>query len=153
MDYDIEMKELPARAVATIRVTTTPDKLAEVFGEILPRVMAHIQGQGVEPAGPAFGIFHVYDPDRVDMEAGFPVPHMIASEDGVEARELPGGRAAVTWHVGPYDSLGGAYRALEAWIGENGYEIAGPPWEVYWTGPAETDDSAQWRTEIGHPIR
>jgi effector-binding domain-containing protein len=58
----------------------------------------------------------------------------------------------VTWHVGPYVELGKAYRALDAWLAEQGKKPTGPPWEVYWTGPAEEEDSAKWRTEVGYPI-
>ena len=40
MSYEIELKELPDRYVVTIRLTTTPDKLGEVFMEVLPEVDA-----------------------------------------------------------------------------------------------------------------
>jgi hypothetical protein len=38
MPYEIEIKELPEQPVATIRTTTTPEKLSDLFGELLPEV-------------------------------------------------------------------------------------------------------------------
>jgi effector-binding domain-containing protein len=114
--------------------------------------MAQLNEASVQPPNPPFAIYHEYSEDEVDMEVGFPLPKPIPTAGRVVARELPATLAAVTWHVGPYTSIGQAYRAVEAWIAEQGKETTGPPWEVYWKGPAEEQDSARWRTEVGYPI-
>jgi effector-binding domain-containing protein len=152
MAYDIEIKDLEDRYVASIRVQTTPDKIGETYGEVLPEVDAEILNAGARPSGPPFAIYHAFEKNRVDMEVGFPLPEPIPTAGRVMGRELSATLAAVTWHVGPYTGLGSAYSALEAWLAEQGKEAAGPPWEVYWTGPADETDSARWRTEVGYPI-
>jgi effector-binding domain-containing protein len=152
MAYEIEIKDLEERYVATIRAKTTPDKLSETFRELLPEIMAQVDKAGVQPPNPAFGIYHTYTKDEVDLEVGVPLPQPIPTEGRVTGRELPATLAAVTWHVGPYSSIGEAFRAVEVWIADKGKEATGPPWEVYWTGPAEEQDSAKWRTEVGYPI-
>jgi effector-binding domain-containing protein len=58
----------------------------------------------------------------------------------------------VTWHVGPYDTIGEAHEFLDGWIHGQGMDHVGAPWEVYWTDPEEEPDSSKWRTEIGYPI-
>ena len=153
MAYEIELKDLPDRYVVTIRTTTTPDKLGEAFGELLPEVDAQILHAGERPTGPAFAIYHVYREDTVDMEAGFPVGEPIPTSGRVSGRELTATEAAVTWHKGSYDSISEAYRAVEAWLAANGREASGPPWEVYWAGPMDDADSATWNTEVGYPIK
>jgi effector-binding domain-containing protein len=152
MAHEIELKELPDRYVVSIRLETTPDKLGEVFQEVLPEVDAEILKAGERPSGPAFAIYHDYREGHVDMEAGFPVGEPIPTEGRVMGRELTATPAAVTFHHGPYDSLPEAYTAVQAWIEANGRAPNGPPWEVYWVGPADDPDSANWNTEVGFPI-
>ena len=152
MAYEIEIKDLEQRYVATIRTTTTPDRIGETFRELLPEVMAQLTEAGVQPPNPPFGIYHTYTKDEVDLEVGVPLPQPIPTEGRVVGRELPATKAAVTWHLGPYGAIGQAFRAVEAWLAEQGKEPTGPPWEVYWTGPGEEQDSARWRTEVGYPI-
>jgi len=152
MAYEIEIKDLEDRYVATVRVQTTSDKIGPTYAEAITEVDAEILNAGARPVGPPFAIYHSFESDRVDMEAGFPLPEPISTSGRVVGRELPATLAAVTWHVGPYTKLGGAYRELEAWLAYQGKEPTGPPWEVYWTGPADEQDSALWRTEVGYPI-
>ena len=66
---------------------------------------------------------------------------------------LPAGPAAVTTHMGPYDTLSNAYGAIETWMEAKGQAPAGAPWESYITDPAEHPDPSNWRTEIYWPLQ
>jgi effector-binding domain-containing protein len=151
--YEFEIKDFPIQPAATIRTTTTADGLREFFDDALPAVASHLAGAGIEPAGPPFALFHEYDPEKVDLETGFPVAEPIEDGDRVRASDLPGGRAVVTWHVGPYEGLGDAHNEVNAYIEEQGLEPAGPAWEVYWTDPSAEPDPSKWRTEVIWPIK
>lgn len=153
MPYDIEVKDLSDRYVATVRVTTAPDQLGQTFAEVLPEVDAEILNAGELPEGAPFAIFHTYTDDSVDMEVGFPLRQPMATSGRVVGRELQATLAAVAWHHGAYDGIGEAHRAVEAWLQEQGIEASGPPWEVYWTGPRDDRDSSKWVTEVGYPFR
>ena len=50
-------------------------------------------------------------------------------------------------------ALAAAYDAITAWMGQQGREPAGAPWEAYWTGPDTVTDPAEYRTEVLWPIR
>ena len=152
MPYDVEVKELSARHVATVRLTISPDRMAATFAEVLPEVMAHLQKQQAQASGPSFGIFYSYG-EEVDLEAGFPVSLPVRSEGRVTGRTLDPGMFAVTWHEGSYRAIGEAHRAIEQWMKDNGRETAGPPWEVYWEGPEPGRSPSEFRTEVGYPIR
>ena len=52
-------------------------------------------------------------------------------------------------HQGPYSEVPAAYRAAEAWLVDNGWEAAGPPWESYLDGP----EAAEPRTLVHLPCR
>jgi effector-binding domain-containing protein len=152
MAYEVEIKELPAQAVLTIRMTTTPGRLSETIREMLPQVSAYADERGAKLNGPPFALYHAYSDDEVDLEAGVPVDTAVDGSDRIISRELPATRAAVTWHVGPYDTSGEAHEFLDGWIHGQGMDHVGAPWEVYWTDPAEEPDSSKWRTEVGYPI-
>ena len=75
----------------------------------------------------------------------------IAATGEVQPSALPGGPAIVTWHIGPYDALGGAYAALDAWVEAHGVTADGPAWEIYPSEPV--GDPATWRTQVVQPYR
>lgn len=153
MTYDVQLKEIEKRPTVVVRGETKPDKIGETYAELLAQVSAYLSAKGVEPAGPPFGRFFDYTKEHVDMEAGFPVVSPLDGDGRVQAGELPAGKVAVTWHVGPYTTLSKAYEAVSAWMAEQGLESAGASWEVYWADPATEPDSSTWRTEIVWPVR
>lgn len=63
--------------------------------EILPEVWKHVVDAGVQPAGPPF--------------------IRSLEETGSRCTKVPGGKAAVTGHVGPYEKLPDAYEAFDKW--------------------------------------
>jgi effector-binding domain-containing protein len=148
----IETKVIQPQAAMSIRVITTPTEIGQTLGQILGEVWTYLQGRGVQPAGPPFARYYEYRADHVDMEAGLPVSSPVAGAGRISADELPGGKVAVTWHIGPYDTLHKTYVALESWVQEQNQEAAGAPWEVYWTDPGEEPDSSAWRTEVICPL-
>jgi effector-binding domain-containing protein len=152
MAYEVEIKELPAQQVLTMRRTTTPGGMGEAYREMLHRVGALAKEHGVEPSGPPFALYHSYSEQEVDFEAGIPVPVAVAGTDEIISRELPASRAAVTWHIGPYDTIGDAHGFLDGWVHGQGLDHGDAPWEVYWTDPSDEPDSSRWRTEVGYPI-
>jgi effector-binding domain-containing protein len=153
MTYDVEIRQLDCQPVATIRVTTTPKQIAATLTEVFGEVRQYVDSTGVAVSGPPFARYHVYERDRVDMEAGMPVAQPVAGEGRVQSSELPGGPAATVSHVGPYDKLFHAWSAIQAWVKENGREEASPGWEAYVTDPGEEPDSSQWRTQVVQPVK
>ena len=143
-----------AQPVASIRLQTTAREIQKQLAIALPEVMTFLVAAGVESAGPPFTRYHAFElgDGRMDVECGIPVAAPIRGKGRVQASELPGGRVATTWHVGSYHELGNSYQRLKAWIGEQQLEVAGAPWEVYWTDPGLEKDPARWRTQIAWPL-
>lgn len=73
-------------------------------------------------------------------------------ERGIGVKKVEGADVASTMHKGPFEEVGTTYGALVGWITENGYEIAGPPTEVYLSDPAETPPG-ELLTEVRFPVR
>jgi effector-binding domain-containing protein len=150
--YQVAVREIEAQPVVIARAETTPDKIGETYGELIGEVSASVTRRGIPTAGPAFARYFDYSKDHVDMALGFPVRGSVEPEGRVVPDELPGGRVAVVVHDGAYTKLPGAYTALEGYLRDRSLESAGPPWEVYVTGPAQGGESSTWRTEIVQPI-
>jgi effector-binding domain-containing protein len=62
----------------------------------------------------------------------------------------PSGLAAMTVHIGPYELLGSAHRAVREWCSANGHKLDGANWEIY--GHHE-EDPARSRTDVFYLLR
>jgi effector-binding domain-containing protein len=79
------------------------------------------------------------------MEIGQEVFAAFPSKADLFCSSMPGGEVATTAHIGPYDRLGDAHRAIVQWVADHKRELAGPNWELYghWT-----DDPAKLWTDV-----
>jgi effector-binding domain-containing protein len=155
----VDLTPQPAAAVRIQQPMAEMD-LAALFDVHLPNIADRLADLGAEPAGPPFGRYHEFGPEQVDVEIGIPVASPVGNvrplaecEPGeIGSSELPGGQAAVTVHLGPYDSLSQTYERLEGWIRGQAREPGPGPWESYIDDPAEVDDPSQLRTEVVWPV-
>ena len=152
MDREFQTKQMDAQPILSIRTTATMDKIGEVMGPLFGEVYGCIQQSGQEPAGMPFAIYHSMDGGMVDLECGMPVAAAMDSVGRVQAGELPAGTVATVTHMGPYDALRQTWAALMEWMGSQGLQPAGAPWEVYVTDPAAEPDQSKWRTDIFFPV-
>ncbi|NDJ77997.1 MAG: MerR family transcriptional regulator [Chloroflexi bacterium] len=151
--YDVVLKPVEPQLVLGARdVVACYGSGDELFG----RVVQHLGRHGLDPAScyPLQTLY--YDPEYresdVDMMVAAPLPRPVPDGDGVHVEELPGVRVASVVHQGPYDALGGAYRALLEWLDTHRYCITGPNRNLYLQGPGDDADSATFVTEIQFPV-
>lgn len=89
----------------------------------------------------------------MDVEVAIPVIGSIPEGERVKERELPAvEEMACIIHQGSYETIGGTYGQLMAWIEANGYRMAGPVREVYVQGPESGGDPSTYVTEIQLPV-
>ena len=150
--YEIRVEMLPVTSTLYMRFRVAPEELGARLAQVLPAVYGHAVGGGA-PAGAPYTRYHDVAGETLDLEAGVPVAAPAAGKGEILAGELPGGSVAVTWHVGPYDRLPEAHRALTAWAEKNGHTPAGPAWESYLTDPGAEPDPQKWRTQVFLPLR
>lgn len=151
---EVTIETIEPSTVITMRATVKPDELSKQLARMLPAIGTAIARKGAEMTGPPFTRYHSgFDRDALDIEAGIPVKRRIELEGDATMSELPGGRVATTWHIGPYGELPKTYALLEAWMKEHELESAGGPWEIYWTDPGLEPDPLKWRTQILWPIK
>ena len=138
---------------AVARATLTVAEVGPWLGKTYGAVAALLAARQAGPAGPPFARYHMLGEGRFEVEAGFPASRQIEGNGDVQPSELPGGQAAVTLHIGPYDQMEPAYQALASWVSDHGGELAGDAWEVYFSDPSAEPDPATWRTQIVQPYR
>ena len=155
MEYDVMVRETTGQPMISVRGHTPLAGISAFMGQAYGEEFGLLGRVGVRPAGPPFAIYH--DPEfreeDIDIEVGVPVAEPVAAVGRVQAGTLDGGPVAYTLHAGPYDEIGGAYRAVAAWLQERGHEMAGPPRECYLVGVGQAKDPAEYRTEVIWPIR
>jgi effector-binding domain-containing protein len=160
MRYEIHLRETASQTTAVLRGTTAWADLGPFVAGALAELFRVTGEQGVRPAGPVYGIYHLADVNEadieeaeVDLEVGLPISGPIEPSGRVAATVIPGGLVATTVHAGRYEEVAPAYRALGEWVQEHGHETAGPPREVYVVGPDQVQDPGALRTELVWPIR
>ena len=100
--YDVRKESVEPQHTVVIRTEVLPHELGDELGKILPRVSAYLEKKGKKPSGPPFARYMGFG-DKLKIEAGLPVGDVVDGDGDIEASELPGGDAAVTTHIGPYD--------------------------------------------------
>lgn len=144
-----EIVQLERKRAAVMHVVGQPTEIPRLLGEAFEATMQQVSISGGQVVGPPFARYGTFG-SQIDAEVGFPYAGPLVETDRVHNMELPGGRAVLATHVGPYADIAAAWARIQAWIGEQGLEPASAPWESYLTGP---DDPGQPVTQIVFPVR
>ncbi|MDZ4064243.1 MAG: GyrI-like domain-containing protein [Coriobacteriia bacterium] len=155
--FEPEIKQAQEEAVAFIEMCGPYDRIPEGCGRLYSWMRAH----GLTPAHdkmPA-AVFLTMPEETPEEFALWELRAPLASaaaekpcdETGVGIKRTEACRVASVVHKGSYGSVGPSYDALTAWIAENGYSIAGPPMEVYYSDSDETAPE-DYLTEIRFPV-
>jgi effector-binding domain-containing protein len=152
--YDVVLKKVDPVTVAAVRGTIpTYSDMGLLHGPLYEYLAKHRVNPAL--AQPCLSIYYdeEYRERDVDAEAAVGVDASLPSEGRVEIRTLPGVESmACVVHQGPYDTINEAYTALGKWIEANGYQIAGPPREVYVQSMSQGVDPSAYITELQFPV-
>jgi len=126
------------------------ENLAPIFGELYPRVIAHLERTGVRP-GLCVAWYEEADDGTVTVHAGLVIDDQkVQSRDGVGVRDLLVVEVASAVYRGSMDNVGPTYEALTRWIDDNGYRLVGRSRELYHAW--RDGDQSQNVTEIQLPV-
>lgn len=151
MPFDIEIIELQPQPVLVVEAESAPHELGATLAGILPRVHACVSAQGGQMAGMPF-MRYLNMTDAFHIEAGIPTVEPLSGEGDIVSRTLPGGRAATTLYLGPYDGVGAAWDALNAWSAEQDIHVNFGGWDIYENDPTTVADPSELRTRIVQPL-
>jgi DNA-binding transcriptional MerR regulator len=129
MNYQIEEKEIAPVTVAAIRYKGKYSDVGKYIGTLYKAVKG-------DAAGAPIQIYHdaEYMEDGADLELCIPTKKMISHPD-VAAKKLPAVKAICTTHIGSYENLHSAYKALVDYANEHHLNCVTPSREIYVKGP------------------
>lgn len=142
----------PAHRVVALR-TVIPTYQDE--GQAWDQLMAEVTAQRVPLVdGPCGATFHdrEYKEADVDVEVWVAVQPVATAKAPLVARDVPEQRVAVALVKGPYELIGTAVDELGSHLDAEGLTIAGPMYNRYLVGPAQSEDPAQYVTEVCIPV-
>ena len=153
---EVTLKKAAERTVAFHAMKGSYSRMPDAFGQLF----SWTDREGYRSAGPPSAMFfnvpgQVPDEELL-WEVQLPIAKRIApfgpDRRGLGVKRLNGAEMAATLHQGPYDKMEETYRALTGWLTEHGYEVVGPPEEVYLQGPGKYQPK-DFLTEVGFPVR
>lgn len=149
---DFEVKEIEETYAAVVHELVPIADLPAFFERAFHAVAVALAAEGIAPIGPPFGLYRGMPGLEVDIAAGFPIEAPFRPYGKVLPDELPGGRAVVAIHEGPFDTMERTYALMQSWMAEHELFPDQLMWESYLTDPSTEPDPAKWRTEIVWPI-
>ena len=151
MSYQIEVVTLKPQPVLVMEEEVAVEDLGAALGRMLPIVHGYASQQGAVITGMPF-MRYLAMSDRFHIQAGMPVAEPVAGSNDVKADTLPGGKAATTVFLGPYDKVGAAWDAINAWREERGMDVGFGGWDIYENDPSEVSDPKEIRTRLYQPL-
>jgi effector-binding domain-containing protein len=137
MSYHCQAIDRSVQPVLSVRTNVSIESLPDAMGKAYGDIMRYLGELGEYPAGAPFAAYYNMDMQNLDVEIGFPVSRELPGKSQIQAGEIPGGSAATCIYTGPYKDCAPAYKALSAWIKENGYEASGVAYEFYLNDPGQ----------------
>ena len=129
--YIITEEDFPEYEVLSVR---TKDAIGAI-GKHIGTLYAIARKRGLSPAGPLFTVYYEKPADmsKVDYELFLPVE---GPPEKLDALTDFGGDPCLKLRLkGSYKGFADAYKALGDEVAKRGFEMSGPPREVYVRGP------------------
>lgn len=144
--YTIEVKNSPAMNVLVNRAMMGVDEFGKYYGTLFERVPK----EKVTPTGLNGARYYdkEFNHESSDVEVFIGIKEKEKADVVMEPCEC-----AMTLHRGGYSTLSEAYGAIVSWIIENGYEMAGAPFDLYIKTQFDSLSPEEWETEVYFPIR
>jgi effector-binding domain-containing protein len=152
MSYQCELLDRSTQPTLTIRTRSAVQNLPQVLGQAWGAIMQYAEPLGFQPCGAPFVAYHNMNMQDLDIEVGFPFAQKLAGHGNIHAGAIAGGKAVTCVHIGPYDQVGGAYEALQKWVGTHSYVPTGVAYEFYLNDP-QTTPPAELQTQVVFPLQ
>ena len=145
-NYEVEVVKTENLHVISCRQNMSVEEYGKYYGVLYKRVA----DENIVLDGTCLAIYHdrEFNPENSDIELALGVADKTKAD-----KIMPRMTCASVTHIGAYSKLPEAYGALTKWIGENGYEIAAPPYEIYVKTHFDKIPADEWETRIFFPVK
>ena len=149
MDSIPETTELAGGPAVAIREQHAVTELPAFFSGAFAELMA-FAGEAI--SGPPAARYHRVDRGVVDVEVVFPVRASVPVHGRVKLVQLEAGPAVQVRHIGSYEDLRPTYASIQEWLKSHHAGPAGPPREIYLTGPKDVRSPEEHITLVVQPF-
>lgn len=154
MDYNVTLKTMPERYVASVRKIIPAYDCEGSLWELMCRELAP---QNVQQANPCYGlaIFHDegYKDTDPDVEIQTCVTGSYQDTEHVKFKTVPPIQMASATYKGSYDQIFRVNAAVANWVVENGYDFNGKSFCIYHVSPGQTSNPEELVTEVCYPVK
>ena len=154
MTYNVTLKTLPERYCATVRMTIPRYEDEGMVWGVLCRETDHMP---LVPADPCYCTVTFLDNEfketNVEIMAAKSVKGAYPDTEHVRFRTLPAVQYAGCTFKGGYEQINDVVAAVSAWVEDNGYDYAGPMFDIYHVSPHETQNPDEFVTEVCFPVK
>lgn len=148
----VEPGLLDAFPFVSIRRQFTYEALSDEMAMLYDQLIAAGTDGKFEIAGHPFAIYHSLGEERVDVECGFPVREQVPGIGIIRSAMFEETDCAILEYTGDYTTLEAGHTAIQEWITVRGFELSGPPMEIYVSQGTDIQDTSGWQTQICYPI-
>lgn len=129
--YSITEKDFPEMTVLSLK---TKDSI-RAMGKYIGGLFGQARIRGLKPSGPLFTVYFEKPEGEAPVEYELCLPVEGPTVELDKLADMGGDPCLYLRVKGSYSQFGAAYKALESYMAAGGYEMSGPPREVYVHGP------------------
>lgn len=154
MGYDVNLKTLPERYVASVRqvIPTYADE-----GMLWQLLMSETRTLNLQEGSPSYEMAVYYDGEFKDKDVDVEVQRAVVGKhqdtEHVRFKNVPAVEIASATFKGGYEQINQVNEAVAKWIYDNGYEFDGMAFNIYHVGPGVTQNPEEYVTEICYPVK
>ncbi|CDA10808.1 MerR family transcriptional regulator [Intestinibacter bartlettii] len=154
MKYNVNVKEMPERKVASLRKIIGSYPQEE---ELWNQIRSEIAPQNPKFSNPSYRVAiyrdEEYKETNPDIEIQIAVDGDYKDTQNVKFINVSPMKVASVMMKGGYEQIGEVNATVVNWVQDNNYEFAGDMFSIYHVGPAETKNQDELVTEICFPIK
>ncbi|MDF2511200.1 MAG: transcriptional regulator, MerR family [Herbinix sp.] len=154
MNYNVTMKTLPERYVASVRKVIPAYDQESILWNYL---MTETAAMNLAPADNCYSlaVFHDegYKESDVDIEIQLMVKGTYQNTDHVIFKTVPPIEVASATYKGSYEQLTTVNHTVANWVNDSGYEFNGAMFCIYHVSPAQTQNPDELVTEVCYPVK
>jgi DNA-binding transcriptional MerR regulator len=154
INYNVTLKELPKRYVASVRKLIPSYEQEGMLWQILMQETANLRLQDGDPCY-TLAIFHdkEYKESDVDVEVQKSVKGSYPNTEHVVFKTEPPVLIASATYKGSYEKVNEVNEAVANWVKDNGYDFNGLSFNIYHISPHETQNPEEFVTEVCYPVK
>lgn len=154
MDYNVTLKTLPERYVASVRQVIPAYDCEGMLWETMCR---ELEGQHVQQAVPCYGMAIFHDEGHKDHDPDVEIQSAVVGKyqdtEHVKFKNVPPIQIASVTYKGSYEQITRANDAVANWVKANGYDFNGKSFCIYHVSPQETSNPDEFVTEVCFPVK